>query len=62
MPKKELFVIRPMGDPESEVRKGFDWILQKFIVPAAREAGYVPYGFEEVEGHGVASVAEIYRA
>jgi len=52
---KKLFVIWPMGTPGSDVRRLSEWIREKFILPAAKKAGY------EEEGHGLAITPEIYR-
>ena len=38
MPTKNLFVISPVGDPDSDIRQQADLILEDYIRPAAEKA------------------------
>jgi len=51
--KKICFVIAPIGDEESEIRKRSDQILKHVIEPSAKECGYEAIRADKIEKPGV---------
>ena len=56
--EKECFVIGPVGDPGSPIRKRADQILEYLIEPAAKERGYKPLRADQINESGMITVAE----
>ena len=55
MPKKECFVIAPIGEPESETRKRSDLILKYVINPAVEKCGYRATRSDKISEPGMIS-------
>lgn len=50
---KICFVIAPIGEPDSEVRRRSDQILKHVITPAAKECGYDPIRADQISEPGI---------
>ncbi|TEU21881.1 MAG: hypothetical protein E3J21_01315, partial [Anaerolineales bacterium] len=50
---KTCFVISPIGEPDSEIRKRSDQILDYIITPAVRECGYDPLRADQISQPGI---------
>jgi hypothetical protein len=55
MPDKTCFVIAPIGEPESEIRKRSDQILKHVITPAVQQFGYEPLRADQIAEPGLIS-------
>ena len=55
MADKTCFVIAPIGDPESEIRKRSDQVLKHVIAPAVRQCGYTPLRADHISEPGLIS-------
>ena len=53
MPKKDCFVIAPIGEPESETRKRSDQILKHVINPAVEKCGYCATRSDKISEPGM---------
>lgn len=51
--EKVCFVIAPIGEPDSEVRRRSDQILKHVITPAAKECGYDPIRADQISEPGI---------
>jgi nucleoside 2-deoxyribosyltransferase len=51
--EKTCFVIAPIGEPESEIRKRSDKILRHVITPVAQECGYKPIRADDISEPGI---------
>ncbi|MCE7699615.1 MAG: hypothetical protein K8E24_012670 [Methanobacterium paludis] len=51
--EKTCFVIAPLGEPESEIRKRSDKILRHIITPVAEECGYKTVRADEISEPGI---------
>ncbi|MGC1378695.1 MAG: hypothetical protein WA821_20860 [Anaerolineales bacterium] len=50
---KTCFVIAPIGEPDSEIRKRSNQILEYVIKPAANECGYEPLRADQISEPGI---------
>jgi len=50
---KTCFVIAPIGEPESDIRKRSDQILKHIIVPAVEKCGYIPLRADQISEPGI---------
>ncbi len=50
---KSCFVIAPIGEPDSEIRKHSDQVLQHIIRPAVEPLGYVSTRADEIDKPGI---------
>jgi hypothetical protein len=53
MTEKLCFVIAPIGDPETDIRKRSDQILKHLIKPAVKERGYEAQRADEISDPGI---------
>lgn len=51
--KKECFFISPIDQPDSEIRKNADLVLEYIVRPAAEDAGYVAIRGDEIDKPGL---------
>lgn len=50
---KTCFVIAPIGEPDSDIRKRSDQILKHIITPAITECGYEPIRADQISEPGI---------
>ena len=53
MADKDCFVIAPIGEPESDIRKRSDQILKHVISPALKECGYKATRADQISEPGM---------
>lgn len=53
MDEKTCFIIAPIGEPKTDVRKRSDQIFDYLIVPALKELGYIPERSDRVPDPGI---------
>lgn len=51
--EKQCFVISPIGDPQSDIRKRSDQVLRHIIRPAAEECGYSTVRADKIDKPGM---------
>src|SRR5215217_1908457 len=61
MPSKSCFVIAPIGERDSEIRKRSDKVLRQIIRPAVKECGYEAVRADEIEKPGLISRQVVRR-
>jgi len=61
MSDKLCFVIAPIGDPETDIRKRSDQILKHVIRPALKERGYEAQRADEISGPGIITAQVIQK-
>lgn len=61
MPEKVCFVIAPIGEPESEIRKRSDKVLKHVIKPAVKGCGYEAQRADEISDPGIITTQVIQK-
>lgn len=59
--EKNCFVISPIGDEGSDIRKRADQILKHIIAPAVEECGYTPQRADHIDKPGIITSQVIHR-
>lgn len=55
MPDKTCFVLAPIGEPDTDIRKRSDQVFKHIIAPAVEECGYSPLRADHISEPGLIS-------